>query len=263
MAHISGKNGGVYSGALEIEDCEDAWNEHTEAGVAQSTTTGKVGTNAHRSTTTTVGIAVLATEIISKDLTAYDAVYWWARTSLTTSAGDLQLLLDNNAECASPLETLNMPALTANTWKQCFAVLSDPSGLGSLISVGLKSAVDLADGTFDIDDVEALAEQDGIKSWTLDYTTSTVDTTDFADSGVRSLLPGVSQWGGSFEGYKEAIPISIGSEVYLMLGESNTAYQGWCGKAIITGAHPVTSFDGIVTYSYDFDGTGDLSVPSA
>ena len=114
MAHISGKAGHVYSGALEIEDCEDAWNEHTEAGVTNATTGGKVGTNAHRSTTVTVGIAVLATEIISKDLTAYDGAYCWARTSLNTVAGDLQLLLDDTAECASPLETLNLPALTAD-----------------------------------------------------------------------------------------------------------------------------------------------------
>jgi len=263
MAHTSGKNGGVYTGSLEIEDCEDAWNEHTEAGVAHSTTTGKVGTNAARETTTTVGIAVLATEVITKDLTAYDAVVWWARTSLTTSAGDLQLLLDDTVECGTPLETLNYPALTANTWKQCFAVLSDPSSDGSLISVGVKSAVDLADGTFDIDDVRAVAEADGIKSWTLDYTTSTLDTTDFADSGVRSLLPGISQWSGSFEGYKDGVPLSIGSEVYLLFGESNTAYQGWMGKAVITGAHPNVSYDGLVTYSYDFDGTGALEAPSA
>lgn len=263
MAHIAGEAGHVYGSALEIEDCEDAWNEHTEAGVTHSTTTGKVGTNAARETTVAVGIAVLATEVITKDLTAYDGVYWWARSSLTTAAADLQLLLDNTAECASPLETLNYPALTADTWKQCFVRLATPASDGSLISVGVKSAVNLADGTFDIDDVQALAELDGMKSWTLDYTADTLETIDFADSGVKSYIIGGSGWSGSFEGYKDGVPLGIGSEVYLTLGESSTASQNWIGKVIITGAHPATSSDGVVTYSYDYQGTGALEVPSA
>lgn len=263
MAHISGKAGHVYGGALLIEDCEDAWNEHTEAGVTHSTTAGKVGTNAARETTVTVGIAVLATEVITKNLTAYDGVYWWARSSLTTTASDLQLLLDDTVECASPLETLNYPALTADTWRQCFARLATPASLGSLISVGVKSAVNLADGTFDIDDVQALAELDGMKSWTLDYTADTLETTDFADSGVKSYVIGGSGWSGAFEGFKDGVPLGIGAEVYLTLGESNTAHQNWIGKVIITGAHPVTSTDGVVTYSYDYQGTGDLEAPDA
>jgi hypothetical protein len=129
--------------------------------------------------------------------------------------------------------------------------------------VGLYQVADLADGTFDIDDVEAVAEITGIKSWTLDYTTSIVDVTDFASAGVRDILPAVSQWAGSFEGYKDDVPLTIGSEYYLVLGESNTDYQGWTGKAVITGAHPVTAFDGAVSYSYDFEGTDALAVPAA
>lgn len=263
MAHDSGVNGGVYTESLLVEDCEDAWDEQVVAGVVQGTTTGKVGTNASRSTTTGVGIEILASEVITKDLTAFDALIWWARTSLTTSAGDLQMLLDDTADCASPLETLNHPPLTAATWKQCFALLSDPSLLGSLISIGQKSAVDLADGTFDRDDVRALAEVDGIKSWNLEYSSDMLDTTDFANVGISAFIPGKNQWSGSFEGYKDGVPLNIGAEVYLVLGETNTAFQGWMGKAIIMAVRPVTDHDGIVSYSYDFQGTGALEVPSA
>ena len=265
MTHITGTLGGVYTGTtLLIEDCEDTWNEQAVAGVTLSVQTGKVGSYCARAATVGVGISILMSEVIAKDLSTYEATYWWARSSLTTASGDLQVLLDEHANCASPDETLNIPALTANTWKQCFRVFSGATtARDALISVGLKSAVDLADGTFDIDDVQALSEVDGIKAWTLDYTVSVLDTTDFADTGTRSILPGVSQWAGSFEGLKDGVPLSIGTEYYLVLGESNTAYQGWVGKAVITGAHPNTAFDGSVTYSYDFEGTAGLEPPSA
>lgn len=265
MAHIDGKNGGVYTGAAQlIEDCEDTWAEQVISGVTLSTQTGKVGTNCVRAATVGVGITILMSEVISVDLSTYHAAIWWARSSITTAAGDLQILLDETALCASPDETLNIPALTINTWKQCFGIFTGAGATrNAIISVGLKSAVNLADGNFDVDDVEAVAEVTGIKSWTVDYTVSTLDTTDFASSGVRDVLPGVSQWSGSFEGLKDGVPLSIGTEYYLVLGESNTEYQGWVGKAVITGSHPVTAFDGAVSYSYDFEGTAGLEVPSA
>ncbi len=263
MAPISGKCGRVYSGALLVEDCEDVWVAG-DGSSSISTITGKVGTYAVRDTTTTLGAAALMmTEAITKDLTAYDGVYFWYRSSVNQAAGDTALLLDDTATCASPIEVLSLPALTAATWQQCFVRLATPASDGSLISVGLRQVTDLANGTFDIDDVEALAEQDGIKSWTLDYTADPLETTDFADSGVKSYIIGGSGWSGSFEGYKDGVPISIGSEVYLVVGESSTASNNWIGKAIITGAHPATSADGVVTYSYDFQGTGALEVPSA
>jgi hypothetical protein len=266
MAHIAGRIGGVYTGtALLIEDCEDAWAESAYAGSATSTTTGKVGTNCVRATTTSVGAtSMLMSEAITKDASAYHAAMWWARTSTTPTAGQLALRLSEEALCANPAEALNIPALTANVWQRCFGVFAGTTASrNALISVGLYQVADLADGTFDIDDVEALAEVTGIKSWTLDYTTSMVDTTDFASSGVRDILPAVSQWAGSFEGYKDGVPLSIGSEYYLTLGESNTDGQGWLGKAIITGAHPNVAFDGSVTYSYDFEGTDALGTPTA
>ena len=260
---ISGKNGNVYSSALEVEDCEDVWVAGTGASVI-SVETGFVGTYLVRDTTTTLGAsALMMTEIISKDLTAYDALYWLFRSSLNTSAGDLALLLDDTALCATPLEVLNLPALTATVKKQCFARLADPSLLGSVISVGMRQVTDLADGTFDIDDIQALKEIDGIKSWTLDYTADTLEITDFDDAGVKAYITGGTGWSGSFEGFKDTTPLGIGAEVYLTLGESTTAYQNWIGKVIITACHPNVAHDGIVTYSYDFTGTGALEVPSA
>ena len=103
----------------------------------------------------------------------------------------------------------------------------------------------------------------GIKSWSLDYTIDPLDSTDFADVGVRTFLMGCSQWSGTFEGYKDGAPLALaGASITLTLKETQTGTQVWTGTAFITGIHPITSFDGIVSYSYDFQGTGALTVPT-
>jgi hypothetical protein len=89
-----------------------------------------------------------------------------------------------------------------------------------------------------------------------------LDTTGFDSSGHRNYLPGLDGWSGSFEGYKDGAPISIGTEVALLLKQSATATQDWGGQAIITGSHPGISVDGLSVISYDFQGTGAITVPT-
>jgi len=102
-----------------------------------------------------------------------------------------------------------------------------------------------------------------VRSWSLDYTFDALETTDMDDDGVRAYIPGCSGWSGSFEVVKDGAPESIGSEVALELLESDTAGQKWTGQAILTAVRVSTSFDGIVTYAYDFQGTGSLTVATA
>ena len=98
----------------------------------------------------------------------------------------------------------------------------------------------------------------GIKSWTLDYTSDALETTDFAALGVKEYIIGCSGWSGSFEGFKEGAAQAIaGAAVSLKLYESATAY--WSGSAFITGVHPSAAQDGVVSVSYDFQGTAGLS----
>ena len=112
--------------------------------------------------------------------------------------------------------------------------------------------------------VDAAAEVTGVKSWTLDYTADTLESTDFADAGVKTYVVGGSGWSGSFEGLKDGAPLALaGASVAIALKETQTATQKWTGSAFITGIHASTSADGIVTYAYDFQGTGALTVATA
>ena len=104
----------------------------------------------------------------------------------------------------------------------------------------------------------------GIKSWTLTYEVDALDATSFVHAGVSAFKPGITRWSGSFEGYKTGVPIAgLHTEVALELLESQTANQDWTGQAIITSITPSTDHDGLVSYSYTFQGTGALIVPIA
>jgi len=102
-----------------------------------------------------------------------------------------------------------------------------------------------------------------VKSWSLDYAVDALEVTDMDDDGVRAYIPGCSGWSGSFECNKDGAPEAIGSEIALVLKESDTANQQFNGQAIITGLSVSTSFDGVVTYNYTFQGTGALTVATA
>ncbi len=101
----------------------------------------------------------------------------------------------------------------------------------------------------------------GIKSWSVDYVSEALETTDFGDSGHRAYIPGIDGWSGSFEGFKSGVPTGIGSEIALILKELTTETGAkYTGQAILTGSHPTVDVDGVVGISYDFQGTGGLTV---
>ncbi len=91
-----------------------------------------------------------------------------------------------------------------------------------------------------------------------------METTDFVDAGVRSYVAGCKGWSGSFEGPKGAAPPAIIGSIYSGdFGESDTTGQHWAGDILITGVHPSVSFDGVVAYTWDFQGTGALTIATA
>jgi len=102
----------------------------------------------------------------------------------------------------------------------------------------------------------------GISSWTIDYTVDELESTDFAAVGVKTFLTGGSGWSGSFGGYKDGAPQTLGAAAYVTLKLYEDATYYWTGSAYITGVHGTTAHDGVVSYSYDYRGTGALTVPT-
>ena len=95
--------------------------------------------------------------ITSKDLSGYDTIEMWVKSTVATSSGNLKLLLDNTAACVSPLETLSIPALSADTWTFVRMSLANPETDTAIISVGLEYDSDLGACVVWIDDIVAVA----------------------------------------------------------------------------------------------------------
>src|SRR5690606_28782419 len=82
----------------------------------------------------------------------------WIKSDINTAAGDVQLVIDESANCASPDETLDLPALTANTWYQPVLKMTDGSVLDAVVCVGINVATDNGAQVLTIDLIEAPAE---------------------------------------------------------------------------------------------------------
>ena len=99
---------------------------------------------------------IVTDSITSKDISGYDYIEFWAKSTVAASEGNLKILLDNTASCASPLETLEVPALSADTWAFCRVALANPETDTAIISVGLEYDADIGAATVWLDDISVV-----------------------------------------------------------------------------------------------------------
>jgi len=147
--------------STRIHACGATFDEATDGDFTQSLDTKdkKQGSQALK-----IVIAVGASagdfvtdSITSKNLSGYDTIEMWVKSTVATSSGNLKLLLDDTASCASPLETLSIPALSADTWTFVRMSLANPETDTAIISVGLEYDSDIGAATVWIDDIVAVA----------------------------------------------------------------------------------------------------------
>lgn len=103
----------------------------------------------------------------------------------------------------------------------------------------------------------------GIRDWTISYEGDAIEVTDFGDSGWRNYILGLTGWRGTFAGFKDGAPQSVGTEVALILKESTTTGQQYTGQAIITSLGENVVVDGAVEVNYEFQGSGTLTPATA
>jgi hypothetical protein len=145
-----------------VEDCEDAWDELVDVDVTSTleTTIVKVGAGSAKLAVGDLVAAgdILATEAIAAtDISNTDSIRFWIRSSVATAAGDLQLLLSESAEGATPAESLDVPALAVDEWTEVTVDLTATTAdLDAIISVGIKCVVDIGAHDLYIDDIQAV-----------------------------------------------------------------------------------------------------------
>jgi hypothetical protein len=143
-----------------ILSCNTAFDETVDSDITVTADTKikKQGTASNRFVIAAGASAgdIATDSITSKDISAYDYIEFWARSTVAASAGNLKILLDDTASCASPLETLSVPALSADTWTFCRVALANPRSDTAIISVGLEYDADLGACTVWLDDISVV-----------------------------------------------------------------------------------------------------------
>ena len=144
--------------------CNTAMDENVDSDftVTADTKIKKQGTASNKIVITAGASAgdIVTDSITSKDISEYDYLEGWIKitrsSEAATSAGNLKILLDNTANCASPLETLDVPALADDTWTFFRVKLANPESNTAIISVGLEYDSDLGACTIWLDDISVV-----------------------------------------------------------------------------------------------------------
>ena len=146
--------------STRLHACAEAFDETVDSDI-----TASADTEQHRQGAQSCKFVIaagasagdIATDsITSKDISGYDYIEFWARSTVAASAGNLKILLDDTASCASPLETLSVPALSADTWTFCRVALANPETDTAIISVGLEYDADIGATTVWLDDISVV-----------------------------------------------------------------------------------------------------------
>lgn len=147
----------------EVCDCETAWTASANVTSTAATDAYKKGSKSAKHAIAagfTTGLASYF-NFAGKDLTGWDQIHLWVKSSIALDAGDIQLLLDDTNACASPIETIDFPALVADTWTRVSLTIAVPASCGAIASVGLNIAVDKGACTIYLDDIRAVLESTG------------------------------------------------------------------------------------------------------
>lgn len=194
FTHLS-KAEWVYSIGTEktLHACNAVWDELVDTDVTASlnTTFKKEGTGSLKLVVAAGAAAgdILATEdITSIDISGCNEVQIWIFSTVALAAGDLQLLLDDTASCASPVESLNIPATTANVWTRHIISLANPQSDSAIISVGLKMVVDKGAFSLWADDIKAIDSfSNGYREMQLEYWNISKGSTPYFQVTSRGL----------------------------------------------------------------------------
>jgi len=122
------------------------------------------------------------------------------------------------------------------------------------------------DGTITIDSQQVAT----LRSYSLDLTSETIETTSMDDGGNRNYVKGLSTYTGSADVYWDATHwsgITNGNPTGGTVGDgpvtlslyAESAGDNWSGNILITGYSVSASTDGLVEATISFQGSGGLT----
>ena len=152
-----------------IHNCSTTFDQTTDGDITQAVDTEEYKKVSSLKLTMAAGLSAgdfISDSISSADLSKYDYLEFWIKSTVATSAGNLKIHLDNGTVTSdgNDLESLNVPALTADVWKHCRVSLSNPEKDTAIVSIGLEYDNDLGACTVYLDDIRAV--KNDTATWT-------------------------------------------------------------------------------------------------
>mgnify|MGYP003628514678 CR=1 FL=1 len=176
-----------------LHACNTTFDESTDSDITQA-----VSTEVYKKDGSSLKLTIAAgasagdkitDSITSVDLSRYDFVEFWIKSTVATSSGNLKIHLDNATVTAdgNDLESLDVPALTADTWKYCRVALSNPETDTAIVSIGLEYDNDLGACTIYLDDIKAVKNDTAV--WEkLDRNTWRIDKEGSQGASTQDLI---------------------------------------------------------------------------
>ena len=145
---------GVKDVTLSLRDT--AWTGSTNVTSTLDSTDKKHGTGSADlllDAAFTTGLVAYDDLNTTVDLSSIDTIDIWIKYGTTTSSGDIELILDDSAGCASSLENIDLPQLSGGTWKLVTLTISDNSDMTAIQCVGINLVTDDGSQTINVDNV--------------------------------------------------------------------------------------------------------------
>ena len=166
--------GGVMANGLTNETLSLA-NAAWTAGSASTTVTVDTGDKKEGTgsadllvlTSMTTGLSAYGNPAQPVDLTDQTQVSFWIKSTIATTAGQVELVLDENKNCGSPEAYVDVPALTASAWTKVTAGITQNAtttgvtnaNKDAVACVGINVTTDLSvsqNETVNVDQVQAV-----------------------------------------------------------------------------------------------------------
>lgn len=149
-----------------LSDCETVWTAGSSVTATADATMERMGTYCAKlvvGTGAAAGAVLGYKDISSIDISDCDRIEFDMYSSIALTAGYLDFVMDEHAACVSPIESIDIPAMTAATWYRHSLTLANPHSDTAIISLGVVNTTDVGACTLYFDNIRAV--KDGSKVW--------------------------------------------------------------------------------------------------
>ena len=153
-----------YQADQVVDSCDSAWTAKANVTATEELAIKKEGTASAKLVIADVfTTGLVATHDFSAiDISGYNSISFWIRSTSNLNKGVLQLVYDEDAACASPSQSTDIPALKADTWTKVSLTLSAAAAdRNAVISVGINGVSDPGAITIYVDDVRTEMQEAG------------------------------------------------------------------------------------------------------